>query len=108
MAFTVMMQLHANTAAAPLSLVNILMLVMLVTNLGVKLLAKMVKSKSSLNLLTTKRRIPMRELVLKAIQEAIDDGDDEITDNYGSFQEIQKMDDEKLLDVFGYLHSFRG
>lgn len=50
----------------------------------------------------------MKKLVLEAIKEAIENGDDELVENYGEYAEIEKMTDEKLLEVFAFIHCFRG
>lgn len=43
----------------------------------------------------------MRELVLKQIKEAIEWGDEELVEEYGEY-------DEKLLEIFAFIHAFRG
>ena len=50
----------------------------------------------------------MRELILAKIKEAIDEGDEEIVENYGNYKKIAKMNDEDLLEVFEFLVGFRG
>lgn len=50
----------------------------------------------------------MRELVLKQIKEAIEWGDEELVEEYGEYEEIKDLSDEKLLDIFAFMHSFRG
>lgn len=50
----------------------------------------------------------MRELILSQIQESINDGDDELVDMYGSYEEIAAWSDEKVLEVYGFMVGFRG
>lgn len=50
----------------------------------------------------------MRQLILDKIKAMIDDGDDEIEDNYGDFATIEKMSDEEVLDIFEFAVGFRG
>jgi len=49
----------------------------------------------------------MRELVLKQIKEAIEWGDEELVEEYGEYEEIKDLSDEKLLDIFAFMHSFK-
>lgn len=50
----------------------------------------------------------MRELILGKIKEAIEQCDEEIVENYGSYKKFSKMNDEDLLEVFEFLVGFRG
>ncbi len=50
----------------------------------------------------------MRELVLKQIKEAIEWGDEELVEEYGEYDEIKDLNDEKLLEIFAFIHAFRG
>lgn len=50
----------------------------------------------------------MRELILAQIQEAINDGDEELVDMYGSYEEIVTLSDEKVLEIYGFMVGFRG
>ena len=35
-------------------------------------------------------------------------GDEELVEEYGEYEEIKDLSDEKLLDIFAFMHSFRG
>jgi hypothetical protein len=50
----------------------------------------------------------MRDKILKEIKTAIDAGDEEFVEYYGTYEEIAGDSDEELMDAYRFLVGFRG
>lgn len=50
----------------------------------------------------------MRKLILDKIKKEIENGDDEIVEEFGDLVKISQMSDENLLNVYDFIVDFRG
>lgn len=50
----------------------------------------------------------MRKLILDKIKKEIENGDDEIVEEFGDFVKISQMSNENLLNVYDFIVGFRG